>query len=48
MYYDYTNIWLYVPYFMAANGSNVVGMIPNPAGSGMGYFMFYNTVHYTS
>src|SRR5208283_5786023 len=24
MYYDYTNIWLYVPYFMAANGSNVV------------------------
>ena len=48
MYYDYTNIWLYVPYFMAANRSNVVGMIPNPAGSGMGYFMFYNTVHYTS
>lgn len=48
MYYDYTNIWLYVPYFMAANGSNVTGMIPNPAGSGMGYFMFYNTVHYTS
>jgi len=48
MYYDYTNIWLYVPYFMAANRSNVVGMIPNPAGSGMGYFMFYNTVHYSS
>jgi peptide/nickel transport system substrate-binding protein len=48
MYYDYTDIWLYVPYFMAANRSNVVGMIPNPAGSGMGYFMFYNTVHYSS
>ncbi len=48
MYYDYTNIWLYVPYFMATNRSNVAGMIPNPAGSGMGYFMFYNTVHYTS
>jgi len=48
MYYDYTNVWLYVPYFMAANGSNITGMIPNPAGSGMGYFMFYNTVHYTS
>jgi peptide/nickel transport system substrate-binding protein len=48
MYYDYTDIWLYVPYFMAANRSNVVGMIPNPAGSGMGYFMFYNTVHYGS
>jgi peptide/nickel transport system substrate-binding protein len=48
MYYDYTDIWLYVPYFMAANRSNVAGMIPNPAGSGMGYFMFYNTIHYTS
>jgi peptide/nickel transport system substrate-binding protein len=48
MYYDYTDIWLYVPYFMAANRSNIAGMIPNPAGSGMGYFMFYNTIHYTS
>ena len=48
MYYDYTDIWLYVPYFMAANRSDVVGMIPNPAGSGMGYFMFYNTIHYIS
>lgn len=48
MYYDYTNIWLYVPYFIAANRNNIVGMIPNPAGSGMGYFMFYNTVHYSS
>jgi peptide/nickel transport system substrate-binding protein len=48
MYYDYTNIWLYVPYFMASNRSNIVGMIPNPAGSGMGYFMFYNTIHYSS
>jgi len=48
MYNDYTDIWLYVPYFIAANRSNVVGMIPNPAGSGMGYFMFYNTVHFSS
>ena len=48
MYNDYTDIWLYVPYFITANRSNVVGMIPNPAGSGMGYFMFYNTVHFTS
>ena len=48
MYYDYTYIWLYVPYFMAVNRSNIVGMIPNPAGSGAGYFMFYNTVHYAS
>ena len=47
MYYDYTDIWLYVPYFMTANKSNVVGMIPNPAGSGAAYFMFYNTVHYS-
>lgn len=47
MYYDYTDVWLYVPYLMAANRSNVVGMIPNPAGSGMGYFMFYNVVHYS-
>jgi peptide/nickel transport system substrate-binding protein len=46
MYYDYTYIWLYVAYFMAVNKSNVIGMIPNPAGSGAGYFMFYNTVHY--
>ena len=48
MYYDYTDIWLYVPYFLAANRSDIVGMIPNPAGSGMGYFMFYNTIHYSS
>lgn len=48
MYYDYTDIWLYVPFFLAANRSDVVGMIPNPAGSGMGYFMFYNTIHYSS
>ena len=48
MYYDYTDVWLYVPYFMATSRSNVAGMIPNPAGSGVGYFMFYNTVHYTS
>jgi len=47
MYYDYTDIWLYVPYFMTANKSNVIGMIPNPAGSGAAYFMFYNTVHYS-
>ena len=48
MYYDYTDIWLFVPYFMAANRSNIVGMIPNPAGSAMSYFMFYNTIHYSS
>jgi peptide/nickel transport system substrate-binding protein len=48
MYYDYTDIWLYVPYFMTVNSSNVSGMIPNVDGGAAGYFMFYNTVHYTS
>lgn len=48
MYHDYTSIWLYVPYLMAVNRSNVVGIIPNPAGCGAGYFMFYNTVHFSS
>ena len=48
MYYDYTDVWLFVPYFMAANRNNIAGMIPNPAGSGMAYFMFYNTIHYSS
>jgi peptide/nickel transport system substrate-binding protein len=48
MYYDYTYIWLYVPYFMAVNRNNIAGIVPNPAGSGAGYFLFYNSVHYTS
>jgi peptide/nickel transport system substrate-binding protein len=48
MYYDYTDIWLYVPDFITVNTSNVSGMIPNVDGGGAGYFMFYNTVHYTS
>jgi peptide/nickel transport system substrate-binding protein len=47
MYYDYTDVWLYVPEFMTVNSSNVTGMIPNLAGSGAAYFMFYNTVTYT-
>jgi hypothetical protein len=48
MYYVYTDVWLYVPYFMTVNRDNVVGMIPNFAGGGAAYFMFYNVVHYTS
>jgi peptide/nickel transport system substrate-binding protein len=48
MYNDYVEVWFYVPYFITVNQNNVAGMIPNPAGSGAGYFMFYNTVHYTS
>ncbi len=47
MYNQYILIWLFTPYFLAIHADDVTGMIPNPAGSGMGYFMFYNTVHYT-
>lgn len=47
MYYSYTDIWAYVPLFISAHDSDVTGMIPNAAGSGAGYFLFYNTVHYT-
>lgn len=47
MYNSYWFIWTYVPYFLSINADNVAGMIPNPAGSGAGYFMYYNTVHYT-
>lgn len=48
MYVNYTMPWLYVPYLLSINSNNVAGMIPNTAGSGAGYFMFYNTVHYVS
>jgi len=33
---------------MAVAANCVKGIIPNPAGSGMGYFLYYNTVSYTS
>lgn len=48
MYDQYYMPWLYVPYFLSINLDDVTGMIPNAAGSGAGYFMFYNTVHYAS
>jgi peptide/nickel transport system substrate-binding protein len=48
MYGNYTDIWLYVADFMTVNQSGVTGMIPNPAGSGAGYFLYFNTVEYTS
>ena len=48
MYQNYTDIWLYVPEFMAVRASNIAGIYPSPAGSGMGYFLYYNTVRYTS
>jgi peptide/nickel transport system substrate-binding protein len=48
MYQNYTDIWLYVPEFMAVTANGVTGIIPNPAGSGMGYFLYYNTISYAS
>ena len=48
MYQNYTDIWLYVPEFMAVTANGVTGVAPNPAGSGMGYFLYYNTISYTS
>jgi len=47
MYYNYTNVWLYVADFMTVNQSGITGMIPNPAGSSAGYFLYFNTVEYT-
>jgi peptide/nickel transport system substrate-binding protein len=46
MYYNYTDIWLYVADVMTVNLNGVTGMIPNPAGSGAGYFLYFNTIHY--
>ncbi len=48
MYQNYTDIWLYVPQQMPVHVNTVTGMIPNPAGSAMGYFLYYNTISYTS
>ncbi len=48
MYYNYTDIWLYVALVMTVNQNGITGMIPNPAGSGAGYFLYFNTVKYTS
>jgi peptide/nickel transport system substrate-binding protein len=47
MYSSYIDVWLFVPYQIAVHQSSVTGMIPNPAGSGAGYFMYYNTVQYS-
>jgi peptide/nickel transport system substrate-binding protein len=47
MYTNYTMAWLYVPYFLQVHTTDVTGMIPNTAGSGAGYFMYYNTVQFT-
>jgi peptide/nickel transport system substrate-binding protein len=47
MYYNYTDIWLYVADFMTVNQNGITGMIPNPAGSGAGYFLYFNTINYS-
>ena len=47
MYYNYTDIWLYVADEMTVNQSGLTGMIPNPAGSAAGYFLYFNTVSYS-
>ena len=48
MYQNYTDIWLYVGEFMAVTSNSITGITPSPAGSAMGYFLYYNTVEYTS
>jgi peptide/nickel transport system substrate-binding protein len=48
MYQNYVDIWLYVPELMAVTANGVAGIIPSIAGSGMGYFLYYNTISYTS
>jgi peptide/nickel transport system substrate-binding protein len=47
MYSSYTDVWLFVPFQVAVHQNGVTGMIPNPAGSGAAYFMYYNTVQYS-
>jgi ABC-type transport system substrate-binding protein len=46
MYHNYTDVWLYVADMMTVNQNGITGMIPNPAGSGAGYFLYFNTVGY--
>jgi ABC-type transport system substrate-binding protein len=48
MYSSYTDIWLYVADMMTVNQNGITGMIQNPAGSAAGYFLYYNTINYTS
>jgi peptide/nickel transport system substrate-binding protein len=48
MYYDYTDIWLYVPYYMTVNTSNLGGLILSVDGCTVPSTMFYNTMYYTS
>jgi ABC-type transport system substrate-binding protein len=47
MYQNSTDIWMYVPELMAVKQNGITGVIPNPAGSGMGYFLYYNTINFT-
>jgi peptide/nickel transport system substrate-binding protein len=47
MYHNYNDVWLYVAEMMTVNQNGITGMIPNPAGSGAGYFLYYNTISYS-
>ena len=47
MYDNNTDVWLYVADMMTVNQNGITGMIPNPAGSGAGYFLYYNTIRYS-
>ena len=47
IYNSYWFAWLNVPYMLAFHVDNLAGIIPNPAGSAAGYFMFWNDVYYT-
>lgn len=47
IYNSYWFAWLNVPYMLAFHSDNLAGIIPNPAGSAAGYFMFWNDVYYT-
>jgi hypothetical protein len=47
MYSSYTDVWLYVAEMMTVNQNGVTGMIPNYAGSGAGYFLYYNTITFS-
>jgi hypothetical protein len=43
---NYTDVWLFVPRQLAIHANNVGGVIPNPLGGAMAYFMFYSDVRY--
>jgi len=48
MYDNYTDVWLYVADMMTVQQNGITGIIPNPAGSAAGYFLYFNTIDYSS